>query len=403
MIALAFRNLFRHRGRTATTVLAIGLGVAGLILAGGFVHDIFAQLGEAVIHSQTGHVQLLPRPRQASVGASADGHQLRDPEAIMRTANGTTGVESVMARVAFPGLVNNGRNDWAILGEGVEPDKEAALGTYLRVVSGRLLRDTDRASAMIGEGVANALNLSTGDIATLVVNTVDGALNTSEVRIVGIFQSFSKDFDDRAVRIPLADAQELLASKSVNAIVVALKRTDDTQRAAADLRRAFSQRGIDVKTWRELNDFYQKTVDLYDRQFGVLHLIVLAMVVLTAANTINMGVFERLGEFGTMRALGNRRRTIAGLIVTESLLLGIVGSLVGALLGIALALAISAFGIPMPPPPNANLGYEATIRIVPSIVTGALLVGFLATGIAALVPSLRASRLPIVDALRTNV
>lgn len=402
MFGLAFRNLFRHRGRAVTTLLAIALGVAGLILAGGFVHDIFEQLGEAVIHSQTGHVQVVPRPARQPRESDADRSALREPESIIRAMRDVAGVESVMSRVSFPGLVNNGRNDWAIVGQGVEPSKEAALGTYLRVLSGRLLRDGDRGGAMIGEGVANALNLATGDVATLVANTSDGALNTIEIRIVGVFQSFSKDFDDRAVRISLSDAQELLASPSVNTIVVALQRTEDTERAAGDLRRALGGARVEVKTWRELNDFYQKTVDLYDRQFGVLHVIVLAMVVLTAVNTINMGVFERSGEFGTMRALGNRRRTIAGLILAESLLLGIAGSVIGALLGMGLALAISAIGIPMPPPPNANLGYVAAIRIVPSVVGLALLVGLTSTVIAAVVPAWRTSRQPIVEALRTN-
>ena len=57
-LAFALRNVFRQRVRSAGTLAAIGLGVAGLILAGGFVQDIFIQLGEAVIHSQSGHIQV---------------------------------------------------------------------------------------------------------------------------------------------------------------------------------------------------------------------------------------------------------------------------------------------------------------------------------------------------------
>ena len=54
--AFALRNVFRQRARSAGTLAAISLGVAGLILAGGFVQDVFVQLGEAVIHSQSGHI-----------------------------------------------------------------------------------------------------------------------------------------------------------------------------------------------------------------------------------------------------------------------------------------------------------------------------------------------------------
>ena len=86
----------------------------------------------------------------------------------------------------------------------------------------------------------------------------------------------------------------------------------------------------------------------------------------------------------------------------ENVLLGLFGSLVGAGLGLGLAAGISALGIPMPPPPNADAGYVAYIRIVPSVVAQACAAGFLATALAGLLPALRASRLPVVEALRQN-
>src|SRR5688572_14631216 len=58
LATLAGRNLMRNRTRTAAAMLAVVAGVASLMLASGFIEDLFHQLGEAVIHSQTGHVQL---------------------------------------------------------------------------------------------------------------------------------------------------------------------------------------------------------------------------------------------------------------------------------------------------------------------------------------------------------
>ena len=107
---------------------------------------------------------------------------------------------------------------------------------------------------------------------------------------------------------------------------------------------------------------------MYDAQFSVLRVIILVMVLLSVVNSVNMTVFERVGEFGTMMALGNRGRVVFGLIVAENSLLGFTGSVLGVSLGVFLAWAISAVGIPMPPPPNADLNYIAHIRMVPSIV-----------------------------------
>ena len=58
MLKLALRNVFRQRLRTGLTLLAVATGVLGLILSGGFIEDVFVQLGEATIHSRLGHLQV---------------------------------------------------------------------------------------------------------------------------------------------------------------------------------------------------------------------------------------------------------------------------------------------------------------------------------------------------------
>lgn len=402
MLTLAWRNVLRHRGRSATTLTAIVFGVAGLILTGGFVQDVFVQLGEALIHSQTGHLQVLPLGYYESGTRSPERYRIDAPQRLHSEITAIPGVADVMARVGFSGLLNNGRSDWSVIGEGVEPDKEARLGSYVRTVAGRPLGDRDHSGISIGQGVAQALKLAAGDRATLVVNTTDGALNSVEVEVVGVFQSFSRDFDDHAIRLSLASAQGLLQTRLVNSLVVSLRDTEDTERVAAELRASTRWERFDVKTWQELNDFYGKTVSLYERQFGVLQLIILAMVLLSVSNSVNMNVLERTSEFGTMRALGNRRANIALLVITESAVLGLMGGAVGVIVGVLLALLISAIGIPMPPPPNANLGYTALVRVVPHIVVAAFVIGFAATVLAGVLPSLKVARVSLAEALRAN-
>jgi len=201
----------------------------------------------------------------------------------------------------------------------------------------------------------------------------------------------------------LPAAQELLGIAGANALVIALTKTEDTDRVATLLKEQLGPAGLDVKTWTELNDFYEKTVRLYKRQFGFLQLVILVMVVLGVANSVNMSVFERMGEFGTMMSLGNRSGHIFRLILTENLLLGLIGSGLGLFLGVLLAFVISAIGIPMPPPPNANLGYTARIELVPSALLISFSVGLIATVLAALWPAVRVSRTPVVEALRSNI
>lgn len=402
MLKLALRNVFRHKLRTGMTLAAIVFGVVGLILSGGFVQDMYDQLGESIIHSQSGHLQVSRAGFHAHGTRSPEKFLIDQPDSVKQKLLAQPQVEDVMERINFSGLISNGRSDWPIVGEGVEPDKEAKLGTHVKITAGRQLAKGDTFGVVLGEGVAHALMLRKGDHATLLLNTAGGALNSLEFEVVGIFQSFSKDYDARAVRISLDAAHELLGTQGVNSLVVSLKHTKDTRLVAETLARQLDSKQFEVMTWEQLNDFYESTVALYERQFGVLQFIILVLVLLSVANSVNMSVFERVGEFGTMMALGNRRRVVFQLVLTENALLGLCGGILGVVLGLFLAWVISSIGIPMPPPPNANLGYTAHIRVVPSTLLMAFGMGVCATFLAALIPARRVSRIPVRDALLQN-
>lgn len=377
-------------------------GVTGLILAGGWVNDIFVQLSEALIHSQSGHLQVYRTGFFAAGSRAPEKYLIASPDAVKQQIRAEPAVENVMARLNFSGLLNNGRSDLPIIGEGVEAGQEAALGSSVSFIEGRQLNDKDVFGVVLGRGVAQGLKLKPGDHVTLLVNTLEGALNSIDLEVIGIFQSFSNDYDVRAIKMPLAAAQELLGTQAVNALVISLKKTEDTDRVAAWLREQLGASGLEAKTWVELNDFYEKTVEMYKGQFGVLQLIILIMVVLSVANSVNMSIFERTGEFGTMMALGNRSGQIFRLILVENVLLGVIGSVLGIGLGIALATVISKIGIPMPPPPNANVGYMAHIQVIPSVLLVAVAIGIGATVLAAILPARHVSNTAIVDALRQN-
>lgn len=399
---LALRNLLRQRARSLITLVAIVVGVASLILSGGFVRDIIDQLGEAVIGSQTGHLQLA-HPRQFASGFALSGETLLNDSGNLRkqVARAPEVAES-MGRLSFAGVLNNGQRDHSVVAEGIEPGPESRLGGYIQIIQGRTLIDKDGDAAIVGEGLAQSMGIKPGDVVTLLANTPDGAINTLEVEIVGVFRSFSRDFDARALRLPLASAQALLASDTINLLVLRLHHTTDTERAYTALK-ALETPGLALRRWETLSDFYDKAVQLYDRQFGTLQFIILLMVLLSVSNSVNMSAFERIAEFGTLRALGSRRADLICLILAENLLLGIAGATLGVLTGWLLAVTISAIGIPMPPPPGSNVAYTAYIRPTAMTVASAWGVGFIATVAAAILPATRLTRIPLVDALRRAI
>lgn len=402
MFKLALRNIFRQKNHTKMTLAAIIAGVASIILAGGWVQDIYVQLGEALIHSQSGHLQVYRQGYFEAGTRSPEKYLMEAPGAIRQRIGEETEVRQVMARLNFSGLLNNGRSDLPVIGEGVEPDLESDLGNSIILTAGRELTGSDTFGILLGKGLAQALRLRPGDPVTLLVNTLDGALNSLDFEVIGVFQSYSNDFDARAVRIPLPAAQELLGTSAVNALVITLWRTEDTGLVANRLEPLLAASGLEIRTWVELNDFYEKTVALYKGQFGVLQWIILIMVLLSVANSVNMSIFERIGEFGTMMALGNRSSHVFRLVICENFFLGLIGSSLGVGLGILLAVGISAIGIPMPPPPNADLEYIAQIQLVPSVLLLAFAIGWIATVLAAILPARHVAHVPVVEALRQN-
>ena len=403
LLQMAFRNVLRQRSRATVALIAISVGVAAMVVAGGFIHDVYIQFAESLIHSQYGHLQVHRNGYALRGIQRPTDYLIDDAGTVVQQIEHTGGIDIVLSRLRFTGLATVGGADVPIIGEGVEPDAENHLGSFVRLVSGRLLRNTDRTAVIIGEGLASALRVQSGDRMSVSVSVREGAVNNLEFDVVGVFKSYSKDFDQRAVRLPLSAAQELLDARAVNEIVVVLRDSADVAASEFELRRMFAPHGFEIRTWRDLADFYNKTVELFDKQYGFLQGVLLMMIALSVANAINTMLFERMPEFGTMLALGDRRQRVFLSVIAECAILGIIGSGIGVFVGIAVASVLSIIGLPMPPPPNTDLGYVAQIRIVPAVIVHAFLIGVVSAVIAGIFPSLRIARTAPVEALRRAV
>lgn len=383
---------------------SIGSGVVGLVLVAGFIDDIYFQLGNAFIHTQTGHFQVGKNGYFEFGSRTPEKYLLQDADGLRQKIQSTPEVSGVMQRLDFAGILNNGSADLAILGEGVEAAEDAEFSSMLKMVAGRRLSVEDAYGVMLGKGVADSLKLQVGDSVTLVAATAGGAMNSLDLQVTGIFISFAKDYDDRAVRISLAAAQELIGERGISRMIGFLKNREQTDAIVQKFRTELgASNGLDIPSWIDLSDFYRNTVAAYEQQFIVIRAIIFLMVVFSVVNVVNMSIFERTGEFGTMRAIGNTGNFVSRMIIYEGIILGFFGAVIGLVIGIGLALLVSAIGIPMPPPPNMNQGYIAEIRLSTDGLIFAFFTGFIAPIPASLWPAWKVRKIPIVDALRENI
>lgn len=401
---IALLNVLRNRRRSVITLMAIMVGVVSLIIFGGFVASMYDGMRENMIRSELGHLQIY------KAGYNQYGHlepekYLLDQELMTRIVDlveGVEDVELVTPRLGFSGLLTNGNQSIAIVGSGIDPEKEALLSSAVTIVKGEDLFAEDTSGALLGQGLFNALDTKVGDYLTLLSSTADGAVNAVDIQVTGAINTGVRDVDNRLVRINLPHAQDLMFTEGTSRLVVLLSDTALTDAIAAKLSLLFAQEGLhlEMRSWSQLADYYHEVVSLFDGVFGFIQLIVLFIAALSIANTMMMAVMERTPEIGAIRALGGTRREVMLLFLTEAGYLGLFGSLFGVICGILLANGITLMEWMMPTPPGSSQSYPIRIFVEWSVIWQTALVGFLIAVIASFYPAFRASRLQINAAMR---
>lgn len=381
---------------------AVAFGITALILTNGFIEWIFLDFRETTIKSQLGHLQIV-RPGYHDAG-KADPYAFLLPEAVpvLETPNEPGQIKALVPQLSFSGLISHGESTISFIGDGNDPRKQDLFGNALRILAGSNLSADEPLGIIVGEGLARGLGAQVGDKVVLLANTALRGTNAVEVTIRGIFSTVSKAYDDTALRMPIETARKLLRTTGSHIWIVLLNDTAQTDVVLAKLRNELQRETFEIVPWYTLADFYNKTVTLFTRQIQGVRLIIAVIILLSISNTMTMSVMERIGEIGTSMALGVKRIGIMRLFVSEGLLLGCLGSLLGLILGLSLAKMISVIGIPMPPPPGMARGYTAQILVTWDIAWKSLALAVGATLAASIYPAWRASRMQIVNALRHN-
>lgn len=401
-LAQAVRNVIRQKRRVAFALAIVIGGCISLLLAGGFIQWVLDTMRESTIRSQLGHIQIV-RTDYYKKG-------IADPYKYLLPSDGAKEAEvlkhpdvtALAPRLSLVGLISLGDATLSFMGDGVDPVAEKAFEKYFFVEKGERLSADDPTGIVIGQGLADNLGAKVGDKLVLMVTTAKGGMNGHDVHIRGIFFTSEKAYDDGAIQLPIKLARELVRVEGASSWLVVLDETKKTDQVLKDLRGLFDPRTFELAPWYELADFYNKSVSLFLRQVLVVKLLIGFIVVLSISNTLSMAVIERTGEIGTMMAMGVRRYSVLRLFIFEGLMLGVIGSTLGILIGWLLSLAISAVGIPMPPPPGMESDFTGEVTVTLGLAFDALVLGVTATLVASVLPAWKASRMVIVDALRSQ-
>ncbi|MDB5799381.1 MAG: putative transport system permease protein [Rhodocyclales bacterium] len=402
-LELALRNLIREPGRAGSALAATIFGVAALVLARGFVGGMIDEYRESTIRGEYGHVQVT-RPDFHTRG-SADPFSFLLPD-----EQSSPNVEPLLAngleispQLQLAGLMSFGETTLSFIGEGVTIKALAAqLGHGMKLVKGRLPKSDDEKAIMIGVGLARMLSIEPGAKVVMLANSPKGGMNAVEVEVVGTFTAVSRAYDEVAARLPLPLARQLLRVQGSHQWIFQLENTDRTDAAVSKLRKLLDKDKFEVTPWYELAEFFNRASELLRSQLIVIEAVVVGIILLGISNTLTMAVLERTREIGTCLALGDPQRLVMRRFLIEGVVVGVAGGMAGLFLAMLVAWPINSLAIAMPPPPGMAQGYvvHITITFVDSL-SALLLVAFSAMA-ASVLPAWRASRIVIVDALRTG-
>lgn len=411
LFLIALKNIFRNRRRTILTVLILVLGSTGLILVGGFFDSLMSRLRDGYIETVTGHLQI------SHEGFFREGlkdpleYMVEDAEEIRESLNNNPKVVSTFVRLTFTGMLSNGEANIPVFALGVEPKRNVMLNEkffpggvnpYSGIKEGKPLSEEDPYGIEIGVELKEAMGLKLGDTVDFITSRRQGAIEGAEFHIRGIFQSSLRDVGGKLIQVPITTAQEILGiPNQVQTINVILKDYLSTQTVEKALEKEFKENDLNLEVipWSQQNVFYEQSRRFLDYIYRTIQIILSVIFFISIANITNMTLFERIREYGTMMAIGNKRATVATLIVMESGIIGFLGASIGLLVAYLVSELISSVGFVIPPPPNVNISIILTILLSPALILSTFFICFLATVLSSLIPAYRASHFRIIEAL----
>lgn len=401
LFRLAFRNVFRQRRRSLLTALMMVGGFCLSSVSISISDGSYGHLIDIFTRDHTGHLQIhragyLDRP---SLYATLD-----EVAAIGDVLDGDDRVSGWAPRVYAPALAFRGAKTTGVRLMGVDPAPEAATTRLPRKVSrGRFFSGPDEHAVILGHSIADLLGADVGDEVVLIGQGADGSIANDLFPVVGITGASGQVRSSRTAYLPLGTAQEFLVLPGrVHELAVVLHDVDEARASAADLQTRLADRDLDVSPWQVVEAEFYRAMRADVEGMWVSLLVIIVIVAIGVLNTVLMTILERTREFGVLRALGTRPRTVFGLILLETAFLAGLSLVPGAALSAGLNAWLAAVGIPM------SVGVEVggvlfshmygelnarTLWLPASVVFGAAV-------LVSLLPALRAAHVVPVDALR---
>lgn len=409
IIKIAARNLRRYKRRTMLTSTLITLGVVAVLLfvsvSGSFKMMMIGQITDSMI----GHLQIHRKGYMASVDSLPLNRNLNGKQfaKVQQELDSNKAVEAYSPRIKLGAMFSNYVETTNIRLNAVDPELEMRTVPMLtdRIIEGEKEGLLKKGEILVPELIAKGMKVKIGDSIVLVATNQDGSVNGQTFTVSGILEGISGP-GGRDGFIHLADARSLLRMETKEVSEIAVRLTDmkclvqvhnQLQTTLGDVRNAMDKQVFEVHSWTKISPFFN-IARMIDLMTIFIKIMLVAIVLVSIMNVMVMAVYERINEIGTIAAIGTNPSKILGLFLTEGLLLGIFGTLLGVAISLISIVTLNVAKL------SFDFGRQKGLILAPTIhfsdvITISLIVIAIAV-IGSLQPAWKASKMDPITALR---
>jgi ABC-type lipoprotein release transport system permease subunit len=400
---LGWRNIWRNPRRTAVIMTAIVIGVWSMIFLGALMRGMTDQMVKNGISTLTGHIQVHHKGYRNDPVIE---NSMPDPRVVESAINKKLPPDvRWSSRVRVNAVVSTARNTAGITFVGINPSQEAEtsfIGTA--VTEGRYLKDDDTYGIVVGKALVEKFGTKLGRKMLVMSQDTDKEIASRAFRIVGIFRAEMEATEKQFVFVTMQAAQRMLKMKGgISEISLVLPDPKDVDAMADSLRVALPAVDYEVQTWRELLPFVTAYLNVYDGFIFIWFIVVFIAMGFGIVNTTLMAVFERIREFGLLKALGMKPWWIVKEVLTESFFLLVIGMIIGNALSFLSVFALSEVGIDLSALAAGSEYFGISRVIYPAVhmndVIMANLVVFVLGLLVSVYPAVKAARFTPIEAL----
>jgi len=368
-LQLGWRNIWRNPRRTVVILTAVVIGVWCMITLGALMRGMIDQMVRNGIATLTGHIQVHSRGYRNDPVIE---NSIVDPQAVEHALKGLLPAGARWSsRVRVNAVASNARHSDGVVFVGIDPAPEASVSFIGDALTqGRYLKDEDRNGIIIGNALADAFETRLGRKLVIMSQGTDREIASRAFRIVGVFRAELEATEKQFVFITIGAAQQMLKlKKGISEISVLLPDHQKADEITAALQAALPSEYYEVNAWKELLPLLTAYLAISENFLYLWFLVVFIAMGFGIVNTTLMAVFERMREFGLLKALGMKPRWIVKEVLTESCLLLVLGMAIGNICGLLNSFAFSGSGIDLSAL-AAGMEYFGAPRIIYPVISG---------------------------------